>query len=460
MTLSRRDLLRSSAVGAGVLAVGNVASLFTGAPTVAAPGGRGRLLPDPAGLLDLPREFSYRIVSEVGDPLRGGGLVPDAFDGTGAFAARRGRTFLVRNHEQGTGGSPAAVAGPELTYDPGAAGGTTTLELTKHGWLLDEYVSLAGTMVNCAGGITPWGTWLTCEEIEAKKGGALARDHGFVFEVDPVRRGRNRHPVPLTALGRFAHEAAAIDPRTGHVYLTEDASGPNGLLYRCVPADRRGRHGSLRAGGELAAMLCTDRGVPVPDLSVFRVPGKRLAVEWVTVPDPQAAVVSTRKQFEWSGDPAAVGGPVTRSRKIEGAWWGKGRAYVVCSFARLSDGSLGEHDGQVWSYEPRTSTLRLEVRFDVNPAPDTPSGADLPDGPDNITVSPWGGLVLAEDGRGTQHLLATASDGSTSLLARNARNGSEFAGVCFSPDRRILFANIQRPGITFAITGPFQRKLR
>lgn len=132
----------------------------------------------------------------------------------------------------------------------------------------------------------------------------------------------------------------------------------------------------------------------------------------------------------------------------------------MCSFARLSDGSVGEHDGQVWSYEPRTATLRLEVRFDVNPAPESATGADLPDGPDNITVSPWGGLVLAEDGSGTQHLLAVASDGTTSLLARNARDDNEFTGACFSPDGSTLFANIQRPGVTFAIRGPFARTLR
>jgi secreted PhoX family phosphatase len=136
-------------------------------------------------------------------------------------------------------------------------------------------------------------------------------------------------------------------------------------------------------------------------------------------------------------------------------WWGNGRAYVVCSYARLSDGSAAEHDGQVWSLDPRRQTLTLEAYFPRNPDP-TGTGADIPDGPDNITVNPWGGLVVAEDGEGTQHLVAI-KDGQPALLARNAVSTSEFTGVNFSPDRRTLFANIQDDGYVFAITGPFAR---
>jgi hypothetical protein len=201
-------------------------------------------------------------------------------------------------------------------------------------------------------------------------------------------------------------------------------------------------------------MVCTDGGQVVTDLSPYRTPGKRLAVQWVPVADPQATSVSTRKQFQWTGDPTNAGGPVTRSRKFEGAWWGNDRAYVVTSFARLSDGSLAEHDGQVWSYDPRTASLRLELRLAVNTTP-SGGGADRPDGPDNITVNPFGGLMLAEDGSGVQHLLTVSPDGATSVFARNARDDGEFTGVCFSPDGRWMFANLQKPGVTFAITGPF-----
>jgi secreted PhoX family phosphatase len=456
MPLSRRDLLRTSAAGAGALALGNVGALFTapGASMAAVVGGYGRILPDKAGLLDLPKGFRYRIVSEVGVPMASGAGVPDAFDGTGTYAGPNGTTLLVRNHEQGTSGTPKVVGPANITYDPGAAGGTTNLEVDGNGVLLDEYVSLAGTMVNCAGGVTPWGTWLTCEETEAKAGGALTKDHGFVFEVDPFGNNRNKNPFPLMAMGRFAHEAVAVDPRNSTAYLTEDAGNPNGLLYRFVPTVKTARYGNYRRGGTLTAMLCTDGGQVVTDLSPYSTPGKRLAVQWVPVADPLAAAVSTRKQFQWSGDPSNVGGPVTRSRKFEGAWWGNGRAYVVTSFARLSDGSLAEHDGQVWSYDPLTSSLRLELRMAVNRTP-TGGGRDKPDGPDNICVNPYGGLMLAEDGEGVQHLLTVSPDGVPSVFARNARDDGEFTGVCFSPDGRWMFASIQRPGITFAITGPF-----
>jgi secreted PhoX family phosphatase len=380
-------------------------------------------------------------VDQVGQPLVGqsGALVPDRHDGTAAFAGPAGSTFLVRNQEQGGATPFPAVADAAYTYDPGSPGGTTTLQLDRDGELIDEYVSLAGTISNCAGGATPWGTWLSCEETESKVGSGRTRNHGYVFEVDPWNRANNATPTPLTALGRFPHEAAIIDPQSGDVYLTEDASGPFGLVYRCQPTDTTPSYGALRNGGTLHAMRCTTRGglggQHVPNLSAFSVPGTTLDVEWVPVPDPSAATLSTRKQFADT--------EVTRSQKFEGLWWGRGRAYIVVSF------TTGVHHGQVWSYKPEDQRLRLEVFLalkDVN---------EPGEGPDNITVSPYGGLFLAEDGDGIQHLLAVDDAGRVSPFARNARDDSEFTGVCFSPDRSTMFANIQSPGVTFAITGPF-----
>ena len=471
MTLSRREMIRNTAIGTGVLAVGNVPSLFGGHAALAAPasatghpstgygagGAYGTLIGDPAGILDLPAGFSYSIVSTAGETLANGAPLPDRFDGTGSFAGPGGIVRLVRNHEQGGSAtySTLPAADPTVVYDPAAHGGTSTVVIDKHGNKVDEYVSLAGTFSNCAGGVTPWGTWLTCEETETKKGAVYTKDHGFVFEVDPANPANNTPPIPLTALGRFAHEAACIDPATGVVYLTEDAGSPNGLVYRCIPTDPTPGYGHLRAGGALSAMQCYDAGVFVPDLSTYTEPGTVLTIEWAVVPDPVAAAVSTRKQFAYAGNPSAPG--ATRSRKFEGLWWASGLAHVVCSYARHSDGSIGEHDGQVWSLDPAAGTLTLEVRFDVNPSPDG-DGGDLPDGPDNITVSPWGGLILCEDGEGVQHLLTVAPDGTTSVFARNHRDGSEFTGATFSPDRKTLFVNIQEPGITFAIEGPFNRR--
>jgi secreted PhoX family phosphatase len=351
----------------------------------------------------------------------------------------------VNNHEQSIGDAFPAVADASLTYDPASGGGTTTILVDKHNRAVSEYVSLAGTFSNCAGGATPWGTWLTCEETEQRANATFTKDHGYVFEVSPTDPSANTDPTPLIGLGRFAHEAVVVDPTRGHLYLTEDASTPNGLLYRFTPSSLPNGVHTLRDGGLLEAMWSPGS----PDLSVFAELGTTLPVQWKPVPDPQGIPTSTRKQFT---------DDVTRSRKFEGMWWGDDRAYIVCSFARLTDGSAAEHDGQVWSYSPSAGTLRLEAYFPVNPDP-SGTTADQADGPDNITVNPWGGLVIAEDGVGTQHLVSVV-DGAPYLLARNALSGSEFTGVNFSPDGKTLFANIQDEGYVFAISGPFARLRR
>jgi secreted PhoX family phosphatase len=439
MSLTRRQLMRSSAVaGLGTaLAAGSIDTVFGASPAFAddrSDRGRvgfGALVPDPRGVLDLPAGFTYTELSRAGQPLAGGtGIVPGAQDGTASFAGPRGGVYLVTNHEQGTSATNPATAAPDRTYDPGAVGGTSTLLVDRRGNLVRQHVSLAGTISNCAGGATPWGSWLTCEETEqladATKG--ITRDHGFVFEVVPDRDELNRDPVPLTALGRFAHEAVCVDRRTGQLYLTEDAGGPNGLLYRFTPKARNTRVHSLREGGTLQAMH-----VPgLPDLAAVTDVGEQFRIGWKTVPDPLAATTSTRKQFDHGTTTGTPGGAVTRSRKFEGAWWDdeRGLAFIVCSYARISDGSAAEHDGQVWSIDSRRQRIRLEVRFGVNPD----LASDNPDGPDNITVSPFGGLILAEDGGGVQHLLGVSASGRTYVLARNVLNDSELTGPTFSPD--------------------------
>jgi secreted PhoX family phosphatase len=463
VALTRRQLLTHTAVGAGALAIGNVGSLLAASPASAA-SSVGDPVPDPAGVLDLPPKFSYKVVSRAGDPLPGGGITPGRHDGTASFAGPRGGLRLVQNHEIGNSDPTPALAVPELTYDPKAKGGTTTLTLDRGLARVDEYVSLAGTWSNCAGGLTPWGTWLTCEETEQKAGTTADKDHGFVFEVDPATPSHNVTPTPLAALGRFAHEAVGVDPVRGDLYLTEDASGPNGLVYRFQPTDRHRSYGALRNGGALTAMSCRQGSTHVADLSVFTTPGTTLQVDWVPVPDPQAATLSIRKQL--GND------QVTRSRKFEGVWWGDAtvdgfvqslleqlfgrrddKAHIVCSFARISDGSVAEHDGQVWGYDPDRQTLTLELYLPLN----TDIASDTPDGPDNICVSPYGGFFLAEDGLGAQHLLAVDEQAKVRPFARNRLSGSEFTGVNFAPDGNALFANIQDDGLCFAITGPFHK---
>ncbi|MFJ7207265.1 alkaline phosphatase PhoX [Streptomyces sp. NPDC098789] len=477
MPLSRRDFTaRTVLAGAGVALTGTVGALATAPGALAAddtdrqdergrPGrpGYGPLVPDPAGLLALPAGFSYRVITRTGvTKLDSGESTPSNHDGTAAFEGHRGVTLLVNNHElKGKRADwPHPVPLTEgLVYDPAAAGGCTVVEVRRGGEVA-EWVGVAGTSTNCAGGATPWDTWLTCEETEDLAGkNGMTKDHGYVFEVDPHDRRANRDPRPVKAFGRYAHEAVVIDPRSGHAYLTEDASGPNGLLYRWTPPKgfRHGR-GKLRTlaadAGVLAAAKCFDKaGQFVDDLSRATKVGTVYGVDWAEVTDRDARTLSVRKQF--------ATGAVTRARKLEGMWWADGGTYFVSSYARTESPGAA-HDGQVWFYDPKRRTMKLVVILGVNADPAAEGGLD---GPDNITVSPYGGLIIAEDGSGLQHLFGATEEGRTYPLARNELNigtaaepeYSEFTGVCFSPDGRTLFANIQDPGIMLAVTGPWRR---
>jgi secreted PhoX family phosphatase len=450
----RQVLARSGALGIGIAFTGSLPELFAGTAAAQGPGhgGYGPLVPDPRGLLDLPKGFRYRVLSREGDPLRSGeGPVPSNHDGMAAFAGGRGRVRLVRNHENRADGRIPVPAVEGLTYDPAAKGGCTVLTLDSRQDVLSERVAIAGTAVNCAGGPTPWGTWLTCEETEDKAGTAgYAKDHGFVFEVDPADP-RRTGAVPLTAMGRFQHEAVAVDPGRGVVYETEDAfQEPFGLFYRFLPDRPLGGLGSLRAGGRLQAM----RVPGVPDLSSIRETGARFdGVEWVDVPDPQAARTPVRLQdFGPRG--------ITHAQKLEGCYWGGRSVYFVSSFARSAQGSAADHHGQVWRYDPDRRRLTLVVVF----GPDT--DVLLPgESPDNICLAPSGGLMVCEDGDGAQHVYGVTRRGEVYAMARNrqdigtpqAPGFGEFAGVAFSPDGGTMYVNCYTPGTTFAVTGPWRR---
>jgi hypothetical protein len=196
-------------------------------------------------------------------------------------------------------------------------------------------------------------------------------------------------------------------------------------------------------------MSCCRGSKHIQDLSQAVHPGTRYKVEWVDVVDRTGIPTSVREQLTPE--------QVTASRKLEGAWWSDGGAYFVSSFARTSppDLSINEHDGQIWFYDPATESVTLQTLFGVNLDPDVDT--DNYDCPDNITVSPYGGIVLAEDGRGIQHVAGVTDQGKAYPIARNELNGSEFTGAGFSADGRILFVNIYSPGHVFAITGPWGR---
>ncbi|MFI1922296.1 MULTISPECIES: alkaline phosphatase PhoX [unclassified Streptomyces] len=457
MSATRRQILAGTGalgVGASIAFTGALSDLFAG--TAAAQGlghdGYGPLVPDKDGLLDLPAHFRYRVLSREGDPLRSGeGPVPSNHDGMTALPGRGGRVHLVRNHENRPTAKFPVPTVEGLTYDPAGKGGCTALTLDSRNNVLAERVAIAGTAVNCAGGPTPWHTWLTCEETEDKAGtNGYTKDHGFIFEVDPSDPRRSG-AVPLTAMGRFQHEAIAVDPRLGIVYETEDAFlEPFGLFYRFLPKKPLGGAGSLRAGGRLQAM----RVPGVPDLSSIQETGATFdGIEWVDVPDPLAVETPVRLQdFGPKG--------ITHAQKLEGCYWGGRCVYFVSSFARGADGSAADHFGQIWRYDPKLRRLTLVIVF----GPDT--DIQLPgESPDNICLAPSGGLMVCEDGNGAQHVFGVTRGGEVYAMARGRQNigtpqapeWGEFAGVTFSPDGDTMYVNCYTPGTTFAVTGPWRR---
>jgi secreted PhoX family phosphatase len=495
LSVTRRSFLggtTSAGLGFVFAGAGSLEAFARPGPRPSAPQiGYGPLIPDPNGLLALPEGFSYKVVAQTGvTPVRGGGVFPSDPDGMAVFPWRGsgGGSVLICNHEIGGTEQVRVPAVKRLTYDENAWGGTSTIMVDRQGNPVENYTSVAGTDNNCAGGITPWKTWLTCEEVERRantlvaEGTAaerrLTKDHGYVFEVDPSSQQANldKSPIPLKFLGRYSHEAVAVDPDAHVIYLTEDAASPNGLYFRWKPPRWfEGEKGALHdlatgtdgdTAGRLQAMSCYAGDQQVPDLAAATEVGTTYRVRWIDVPDRDAVQTSIRKQFQ--------PGEVTHSRKLEGQWWGDGGVYFVASFARKADGSVKEHDGQVWFYDPRRKSVTLKTIFGVNP---TPAVEGRFDGPDNITVSPHGGLILAEDGEGLKYLIGVSSEGIAYALARNdhrnpneTRTNGEFAGPTFSRNGKILFANIYsgqvsvKPntisGWVLAITGPWQKKRR
>jgi hypothetical protein len=412
----------------------------------------GPLLDPPSGEpLALPEGFSVRAIGRVGDVMSDGRQTPLGHDGMAAFSAPRGRVRLVRNHEaRNSPGFNPPIGGGARAYDRLADGGTTTLEFDRAGRLVRDFVSLEGTIVNCAGGPTPQGSWLTCEEAVDGPLEGFEKPHGYVFEVPSAANGPVV-AVPLKAMGRFQHEAIACDPATGFVYLTEDngrADGPGSGFYRFRPVDPD----DLRAGGALDMLKVV--GDPGRILHAEAEAFVDFAVEWVPIADPDPADADefplAERETLVFGQGAEQG--AAAFQRLEGCWYGEDRVF----FHDTCGGPVRK--GHVWEYDPGAESLRLVF---VSP------GVDVLDSPDNLTVSPNGSIVICEDGSGTQYVRGLTRDGHIFDLARNTLNNTEFAGATFSPDGATLFVNIQGstsgkvtravPGVTLAIRGPWER---
>ena len=500
MRTSRRRFLQNAlGVSAAALAGGALEALFARARADAAADsiaagaaprrleawearGYGPLVPDRAGVLDQPAGFQYRAFSTAvqgrtddarfSSKLPNGEWVPCRHDGMGAFEGPAGITILVRNHEVDLDHTPWVDHARVRPYDPLGGGGTTTLWIDRDRHVVKAFPSLSGTVRNCAGGVTPWGSWLTCEECVYLPGEKspvnrdhtplVSKRHGYVFEVD-AHAQELVDPAPILPMGRFYHEACAVDPATGYVYLTEDRN--DGVLYRFRPAVLEGgrrtvadmKPGDLAKGGTLEALRLVGRPQAKTqnweNPYAFK-PGERHRVAWVGIenldpdmdeerdprdenPDPlkrsaRTAATSTRAQAFANG--------AAQFARVEGITYGRRALYWCCT----DGGPAGA--GQVWKLD----LVRQEVSLVVEP-----DDLSKLDGPDNLTVAPNGDLIVCEDGTAEDYVVGVTPNGRLYRLARNAYNDVEFAGACFSPDGGTLFVNIQDPGITFAIWGPW-----
>ncbi len=427
----------------------------------------GPLVPDPHRILDLPEGFGYRVISRTGDRMADGLLVPGFPDGMAAFSGSDGKVILIRNHElesKGEGGiaefyrrlgpygrlnQTFSAVDVEKLYDRGGVkgfpsiGGTTTLVCDPDsGERVTEFLSLAGTERNCAGGVTPWGTWLTCEESSAKANGEFLADHGYVFEVKPTESPELQTAKPYEDMGRFRREAVAVDPVTGIIYQSEDKG--DSLFYRFIPKVP----GQLDRGGRLQALMLADRKSADTrnwtETQDSRLPvGKPIDVTWIDLEDVRSPKDDLRQRGFEAGAALFARG--------EGLWFGDGVLFFACTnggparFGQIFKYTSAVPDGSDGSRSTGALELFMESTDD-----------NVIRSVDNLTVAPWGDLIVCEDRRTESHLRGITFDGKIYTIAKNALNGTEFAGACFAPDRSTLFVNIQKPGLTLAIDGPWE----
>lgn len=422
---SRRKFLSATAKSGAALTLGTTLLHLSSCTRNVLGEGTG-LLKDPKGICDLPEGFSYKAFSKYGDIMNDGHIVPDYHDGMGCFHAPDGGLILVRNHEipwskQSTPTSPDQ----EFAYDPTAGGGTVTIWLDDNLEVQKQYLSLTGTIVNCGGGATPWGTWISCEEA-GYSGWQMEKRHAYNFEVDPTKPLQQLEP--LTAMGRFNHEAIAVDAQTGIVYQTED--NVNGCFYRFIPNVA----GKLSDGGTLQALRIDD-GIAHTTQQQLEL-GKKYPCSWVTIDEPDPEENTVHLEAQQKGAAVFVRG--------EGIVAHEDGVYFSCTQGGK------HHQGQIFKYGFDSNHGWIQLVYEANKK-------SIIEKPDNITLSHHGDLIICEDsGRKTQYMTGLTPEGKTYYIAANHQ--SEWAGACFSPDGKTLFANIHKnPGVTVAIQGPWEQ---
>ncbi|EDY84904.1 conserved hypothetical protein [Verrucomicrobiia bacterium DG1235] len=455
---SRRDFLKNTTLALGFLGL-QVYVTGCSRGSTAPSFGYGPLVKDPKKLLRLPKGFSYTVFSKTGETMDDGLFVPGDHDGMAAFPLDADRVLLVRNHEMGPGEHERGAFQNdqslhekylEKLYDPArgrghCSGGTTTLIFnTKTQQLEQQSLSLAGTLRNCSGGPTPWGSWITCEEAVNRADENLEKDHGYCFEVPASAEMGLALPVPIKGMGRFNHEAIAVDPASGVVYLTEDRW--DGLLYRYIPNEP----GKLHNGGKLQALAILEQA-------------SRDTRNWADENQPEfpiATPVSTEwidlEEIDSPNDDLRVRGfqaGAARFARGEGMFYGNGSIYFACT-----NGGKNRF-GQIFKYTPseyegtdRESQAPGQLELFVES-----HDSKLMQACDNLTVAPWGDVIICEDDKASSAIVGITPEGELYHLAHVSIE-SELAGACFSPDGSTLFVNIQnKPGQTLAITGPWKK---
>ncbi len=421
--------------------------------------GYGPLVKDPDGILSLPAGFSYKIISRKGERMADGLLLPGAPDGMASFPSAGDKVIVIRNHELSANSPELGAFGekyellktllPSDFYDYGkgktpSLGATSTFIYNEQsGEIEKQYLSLAGTNRNCAGGLTPWNSWLTCEEDVTTARNNVEKHHGYVFEVPASSEILRAKPKPIRAMGRFNHEAVCVDPKSGIVYLTEDRG--DGLLYRFLPNEK----GNLHAGGKLQALALKE--APGRDTRNWGENGapdfpqnQPANVYWIDLDNVDAPDDDLRVRGHTKGAALFARG--------EGAWYDDNCFYFACT----NGGKIQK--GQVFKYilspvegteDEATQPGKLELFVES-------TNDDILKYCDNLTVSPWGDLILCEDDS-HPFLVGVTPQGELYHFAEGTKYETEFTGACFSPSGKTLFVNIQGEGLTLAITGPWKQ---
>ena len=446
--ISRRKFIKDVSISAfGILAFSNM--------LLAAEKGLSKVLNiipiqnDPKGILNLLKGFKYKIISKKGQSMSDGLTVPDHADGMASFNGENGKIILVRNHEIGhyktieklldknpmqknkkfikNFSSYIYDLGPD--YNPCGGGTTTIVYNPKTKKVEKEYLSLAGTLVNCGGGVTPWNTWISCEETVETKSKNLSKNHGYNFEVIPSENIKLNKAIPLKDMGRFRHEAIAIDPVSSIAYQTEDRD--DGLVYRFIPNVKK----QYVKGGKLQALMLKNM-VSNDTRNWEKVNFKKnikYNIGWLELD----GIDNPKDDLRYR---AAKKGAAIFARP-EGMWYDNNYIYFTCTTGGV------KKIGQVWKINLADQTM--EMLFESY-------SSSIMKKCDNITIAPWGDVIICEDGKGKDRLIGLKQDGSTYVIAENFLNNAEFAGVNFAPDGKTLFVNIYSPTMTIAITGPWE----